>query len=373
MPLRAIIRGENVIAPFLDNEAWEHLKKRVKQDNITVVMPCCGNPAYLRTSKHGFHHFVHKSTGNCTSKPETWQHLKAKHEITLACHAAGYDATTEVEGDGWRADVLATKDNVKIAFEVQWSRQTWEITQQRQQKFTEVGVRGCWFFKSPPEGYRAERNVPLFKLEVTDEDCAIIFNPQSYYDWQEEEHRRIALGDFVMLLLTGKVKFCERITAKPQQSVEIQFINLPCWQCGEFYDVYRVVSTFKTDCGQSLYYHMHLYNPDSDLNFAFHPEIQQALSQYAAENNSVELAKFTKYRRKSSPMPLDAFQCPHCGALLGHKYLMEIYCSDKPDHLQIVMLQMQFRNPPTILEEDEHFGALHGHWCFPENGQFCCE
>ncbi len=131
MPLRAIINNEDVLAPFLDDAAWQLFKTRVKNEHLDVRLPCCGGIAYLRTSKHGLNHFVHKERDTCISAPETWQHLKAKREIVLACRSAGYEALTEVSGDGWRADVLAGKGNVKIAFEVQWSPQTWEETQER--------------------------------------------------------------------------------------------------------------------------------------------------------------------------------------------------------------------------------------------------
>lgn len=372
MPLRATIDGEDIIAPFLNDDEWNELKKRVKVEKLVVHMPCCGAQGHLRISKYGVRHFYHKSRGDCTSKPETWQHLKSKQEIVRACRAEGYDARTEVEGDGWRADVLAVKDNIKVAFEVQWSPQNWALTQERQQKYKDAGIRGCWLFKSPPQGYLANRNVPLFKLEVTEDTCNVVFNPQSYYDWQEEEHQRIDLRDFIVSLLAGEIRFCEHVTAKSRQSLEIRFISCPCWKCGALYDVYKVVNTFESNCGQRLIYHKVLYNPDSDLNFTFHPEIRHAVYRYVSENETYELAKFTKYYRKEGSGALDAFQCPHCYALLGHKYLMEIVYSDKAKQVELVLLSIQFQNPPMILEEDEHFGLLHAHWCFPDNGEFCC-
>lgn len=221
MPLRARIDDQDVLAPFLDDVAWEELKTRVKTEKLELRLPCCDSVAYLRTSKHGVHHFVHKDRDTCTSAPETWQHLKAKAEIVRACRATGYDATTEVEDDGWRADVLATRGNAKIAFEVQWSPQTLEETEQRQQKYKNAGIRGCWFFRHPPPQYEATSELPLFKLEITDEACTIVFNPHGYYDWQQDGDRRISLRDFVTLLLIGKIRYCDRITAKSEQSVEI--------------------------------------------------------------------------------------------------------------------------------------------------------
>lgn len=59
----------------------------------------------------------------------------------------GYEVTTEASGVDWRADVLATKPGknglIKLAFEVQWSPQTLEQTEERQQKYTRDGIRCC--------------------------------------------------------------------------------------------------------------------------------------------------------------------------------------------------------------------------------------
>lgn len=83
MPLRAIINNEDVLAPFLDDEAWQLLKTQIKNEHLDVRLPCCGSIAYLRTSKHGLNHFVHKERDTCTSAPETWQHLKVNMRLSL--------------------------------------------------------------------------------------------------------------------------------------------------------------------------------------------------------------------------------------------------------------------------------------------------
>jgi len=49
------------------------------------------------------------------------EHLPAKSHVALGCQDAGYLVDTEVAGDGWRADVLAEKNENRGAFEIQWS------------------------------------------------------------------------------------------------------------------------------------------------------------------------------------------------------------------------------------------------------------
>ncbi|MGD1714787.1 competence protein CoiA family protein [Dapis sp. BLCC M172] len=126
MPLRAILDNQELFAPFISDKEWEELK----QKKVRVILPCCEAKGYLRISKQGIKHFVHKKKDGCNYKSETWQHLLCKTEIAIACKAMGYEVKTEARGVHWRADVLATKhiknQLVKLTFEVQWSPQTLE-------------------------------------------------------------------------------------------------------------------------------------------------------------------------------------------------------------------------------------------------------
>src|SRR5687768_389107 len=100
MPLRARIDGKEIIAPLLDDAAWEALRQRVTDQNLRVQLPCCEVEGYLRRSKHGTKHFAHKqASADCLAKGETLEHLRAKAEIVVGCGAAGYQALTEVAGE----------------------------------------------------------------------------------------------------------------------------------------------------------------------------------------------------------------------------------------------------------------------------------
>ena len=128
MPLRALIDNRDIVAPLLSDDEWEKLKLAVKQKKSQVILPCCQNNGFLRVSKLGTKHFVHRTKQNCNWKSESMEHIKAKSEIVLACKDSGYEALSEVSGEDWRADVLAIKNDIKIAFEVQLSAQTLEET-----------------------------------------------------------------------------------------------------------------------------------------------------------------------------------------------------------------------------------------------------
>lgn len=320
-----------------------------------VRIPCCGNPAYLRTSKHDFHHFVHKSIGDCISKHETWQHLKAKQEIVRACRAAGYDASTEVEGDGWRADVLAVKGNARIAFEVQWSSQTWEVTQERQQKFTEMGVRGCWFFKTPPASYKASHEVPLFKLNITNEACTVLFNSYSYESWQE--HHKISLPDFVSALLSGKLKFCDELRAAKRQKVRMVFTETDCWSCKKTFHIYYV-HNLKSSCGDEV-----------GIDLFDRQMIAMAIDFVKSpEGQHIQLGYIKKRYSKTVNDSYVSFGCPHCDAIVGDFFLRH----------DILMRAPYYEDEaPAILEKEitlsSQLGRTYPHWCFSQIGDFCCK
>lgn len=366
MPLRAIISNEDVLLPLLNDQEWELLKSRVKSENLEVRLPCCGNIAYLRASKHGFHHFVHKDRDVCTTAPETWQHLKAKSEIVLACRSAGYQAITEATGDGWRADILAVKGNTKIAFEVQWSSQSLIETEQRQQRYKEAGIRGCWLFKRPPPKSSSKRDLPLFKLDISEDACTVIFNPYSYQSWQEYYERKIPLADFVSALLNSRIKFCNELRSIPRQKARIVFVNLDCWKCHSPYHVYYL-HDLKTGCGDTLSIDSATWGNEK---YYFNPQIVEIVREFIAspQGKHLKLGSIKKRFSRTVGHAYLSFGCPTCDAICGDFFL---------HHEIFPEARYGEEDAPAMLEKEITLSQLiardQPHWCFPENGQFCCK
>src|SRR5579859_2873361 len=174
MPLRALLDGRDIVAPLLDKTEWETLRERARREDARLLLPCCGSRPFQCTSVQGLQHFYHPPESVCDRKGETLDHLAAKQAIVRGCERAGYQVWTEWEGPRWRADVLAASESTRVAFEVQWSRQTLRDTLLRQQRYADDGVRGCWFFRVPPQGLKrtgdeqavtAREDLPLFLLQ----------------------------------------------------------------------------------------------------------------------------------------------------------------------------------------------------------------
>ncbi|MDR2886942.1 MAG: hypothetical protein LBV26_02910 [Bacteroidales bacterium] len=149
MPLRAYIDNEEIVSIDLTDEQWNDLKKRIKSKDSLLTLPCCKQEGFLRTSSKGLKHFVHsKSNYNCDWEPESPEHLRAKIAIMEACRENGWKAIPEFSETNWRADVLAIQNEKKIAFEVQWSKQTFEETKFRQDRYKESNSKGLLVFSN---------------------------------------------------------------------------------------------------------------------------------------------------------------------------------------------------------------------------------
>lgn len=172
MPLRAQLGDEWVNAALLCDAEWQSLK-----GTRFLWMPCCGKPAYSRTSRFGTRHFVHSPASHCGAEKESAEHLAATAEIVQVCHELGWDVVSEFAGETWRADVYARRG--RVAFEVQWSPQTLEVTRERHAAYG-TDVKCCWLFKKLPlingrpwrgdelELPAVEQDLPLFQLSFSD-------------------------------------------------------------------------------------------------------------------------------------------------------------------------------------------------------------
>ena len=227
MPLRAYIEDKEIVSIDLNDEEWSALKARLKAKEIVLTLPCCGQEGFLRTSNRGLKHFVHlKSANPCDWKPESAEHLKAKVAIMEACREQGWDAIPEFSEADWRADVLAVQGGKRIAFEVQWSRQTYEETRLRQERYKASNVRGCWFFRIAPKEMSdydktlvADKETPAFKI-FKDENSNILAQVGKV---------QMPLKALISNLLARKLKFCEHIRSAPKQKVTIIFFVMKFW------------------------------------------------------------------------------------------------------------------------------------------------
>ena len=354
-----MIDGEEVIAPLLDVGRWADMKDAVRRRMVRVVLPCCGASGYLRTSKLGTRHFVHSRREDCDWPSETLDHLKAKEDILRGCLESGYQTTTEAQGEGWRADVLATKGRVKIALEVQLSAQTLEATRERQERYERSGVRGCWFFARMPTGYgRPTRDLPLFNLLMSRRDgFKVALPPGGPYD----SAGSTPLRDFVRDLLCGRVRFCESLRAASKQSLRIVFVREDCWRCRKEFHIYHVTAPLRSRCGAEMDCQ---WDPWGDDWLAFRPEIVTVVRAFLTtpEVRRLKLGEIKPRRSETMGTEYTSFGCPWCDAIAGGWFVQEsaLDAEDEENAVYVLEREVELGAPPSIAR---------AHWCYnPQDG-----
>lgn len=236
------------LCPELDADAWFPLGTELRARQRTAILPCCQAEARLRVRQWGTQHFVHKRRHQaehqiCHWQPETYEHLATKTALVSASRTLGYTADTEVTGPGWRADVLVTNGHWRVALEVQWSPQTLTETEARQARYAADGVRGCWFFRTPPPEVRfatevAGPHLPHFQLIwASEQGQALVALYDSY----------IPISVFVQALLNGE-SWRDLLIEDLLQRVTVVFFPLRCWNCKGYTQAYYVADTYTACC-----------------------------------------------------------------------------------------------------------------------------
>ncbi len=349
MPLSARVDGVDVYAPDMTDPEWEALRRAVRSGRVQVVVRDCGSTGRLRVSSLGTRHFYHyERREGCACRPETPEHLRAKHEIRLACLKAGWDASPEYIGDGWRADVLAERGTARVAFEVQWTRQSLAETMVRQGGYGRHGVRGCWFLRIPPrESHQARRELPLFRIATDPDGIFRVSSPACRSD------QPFPLGEFVQALLAGRIQFRSQLTAH-RENTDILFFAAECRRCYRVSHLYHTRSSAMSACGVAL---------STRFGYArgtLRPEIGAEVEAFL----KTEAGRGLTVARPAEGPRYTFFSCCHCGTLFDpqsiRKQFERTYDTGRfSAELRIAKSQ---REPITQ--------AL-AHWCYPLEGAFC--
>ena len=361
MPLRALVEGEEWLAPLIEDADWESLKQRRPRPDI--ILGCCGAAGYPRTSKLGTKHFVHQHKAGCDWGPETWQHLLAKTEIVRACREMGYNARTEVSGPDWRADVLATKSKkndrgeIRIAFEVQWSSQTLEETIARQEKYERDGIRGCWFFKKMPT-LEAREDLPIFQLVESGGKFFAVNTGKPYL-----------IDRFIKSLLSKRLRFCQHYRIPANQIIQLFFFPVQCWRCYRNYHAYYLLNDWYSSCCNlwclDSQTYRRLYNDPSP--FHLRSEIVKAAKVFvkSEKGKSVQMGEIKhRYSRTVNPGST-SFGCPWCDAIFGDSFYSKEVKNAYINQCPTIDCETQVTLTENLVVDVPH-------WCYSENREFCC-
>jgi competence protein CoiA len=366
MPLRCISSEGDELSFEHDADSWAALRGRNSRERH-LKFNCCDAGVILKTSSLGTRYFAHQARGGCETATETQEHIRAKTIICKALKEAGWIATPEhrmTDADGvCIADVLGKRapGAIKgIAFEVQWSPQLAETTQERTDRYSEHGLRSLWLMKRPMP--LNSKDVPVARLVSTDDGFDVYIpnealirgadymTSRELVDLEASWRRCGTLAEFVGGVIEGRFRF--GLASEFHIRVTVGGVANWCYACGE---ESQPATWIALDLGP--------LNPDfPNILVEIHElgEVEGSLAERILESINIHLPKVGGYRLgkrkpKESQATYLANVCTSCGAFLSRSYIP--YRSQE----DVTLLKFDLRTTP---EELATFYQVVDRWCF---------
>lgn len=303
MPLRARRGDADVYAFDCDLIAWEYVKRTYKTADLR--MPCCDSLAIPKTSKLGNFFFSHARRGECTTAPESAEHVFLKTLVAKAAVKAGWTVTTEKAGTSphgadWVADVLCVNGRATIALEIQLSYQTVQELRARQETYASSGVRAAWFASGQrfQAGYLSpSQHIPFFVLPAIELGCDPLLDGYG-----------VNLSEFVIGMLSKRLSW-----KNDRWEYGIHFLRDQCWACrGEVRQVFGWSIDVYGDAAKTV------------------PNMSTVLEKFGDFISNDELralglntiGKFERLKGNAPGFPY-CNVCIHCGAPQNNHYIMK--------------------------------------------------
>ncbi len=356
MPLRAFLDNKEIISIDLTEKQWNDLTKR-KDEVSSLKLSCCKQNGILKNSK-GIKYFAHVKDSTCNWKKETIEQLQAKIEIIKVCRENNWSVIPEFSTESLMADILAVRSEKKIAFEIEWNRQTFEKIKEQQEKFLESRIRGCWFLKAIPRelkdynnAVKATNDIPAYK--ISREAALNIFA-------QLNQHK-LLLREFVDDLLNKKIKFNNVLRLIPQQKITIIFFEMRCWKCGAEQHCYTVDRNLLTICKQNFRVAGSMWDGDDiDKN----PQVYNAVKSFlnTEKGEKIKIGVLKDRHSKTISENYLSHGCFYCDALFGDFPMLtqKMYASEDVNSIKY----------EVDLNLGDYRYSEH-HWCYSKDGIFC--
>ncbi|MCU1579985.1 MAG: hypothetical protein JWP19_2189 [Rhodoglobus sp.] len=301
MPLTACLDERLLQAPFVAPDEWAALKGRLPRPRLK-----CGAEAVVKTSAIGTQFFAHyrRSEGD-EHKGESPEHLQVKAAIMIAAQRLGWDARDEEAGPErrWIADVLVSKGDRRIAFEVQLAGQTAEEFQFRQDRYESDGVEAMWLVKRY-DGYRLA-SVPALEIDFTGVILAVWSGGRIH-----NQSTRVHLSSFITALLQPKLRW----NAKPSAHIEatMRWGSQQCYRCDALSVVFEPDEALEVHCDDCEY---------TAPGGRYSGKMLPPLRAMAALKLELPVATWHPRPTVRSATPELGFSCPSCYAPFYRSHL----------------------------------------------------
>jgi hypothetical protein len=295
--------------------------------------------------------------------------------IVRAVRDAGWTADVEVrspEGN-WRADVMAMKGSVRIAFEIQLSTIRFSELVARQRAYAESGVRGCWFYSfgalnpCPP----AMTDIPVFALGSGSDSGVVMEMPvlprSAPADHVKIGNHQLPLAEAVRALLASEFRRCRQQRTLTAHGISI-FRFHACWACNKDFDIF-CPTQFSATCRDEIPENGAEEWGTTTMKEAGAPWIKRKVQQFVKQNSGMGLMLSFPgwYRAQGSGRNHFTFCCFHCGALVGSEVFEQLFCENEciqsPEYFLAPITTIPLRVTRELIEQ--------AHWCYSKEHRFC--
>jgi len=350
MALKAIVDGKVMRAPFIELDAW----RAIQANKPEIRMICCDGQGYMRVREKR-QEFVHyRRSEECIGRPDSPEHDYLKTVVMRAVEQSGWEADVEVIDPKrrWIADVLATRNEARLAFEIQLSPITYDDLLRRYSLYKRSRVRSCWFVKGRLGRTFIEEpssDMPVFVLE-RDDDA----EPGSQrFSVSISPDHRYPIKDAVCALLNHQFRWCRARRARRVENIVLLRME-NCWFCRKPFGMYRIEG-IETQCGEAP---RSTFPRDRRL---LEPAVLEALESYITAHPEIDVAISYPCRL---PDPITGiadvgFTCSHCDGVLGFRHHQWVWSRAALPIATIPLASevSQFEDP---------------HWCYSRKQDFCC-
>lgn len=257
---------------------------------------------------------------------------KAIREIIDVANNLNLAIETKVKKDKWKADIVITFTNYKVAFNI--SKAPRNVKEQYSEMRKER-VCGCWLLLPSKSSYYYENEMPCFSITEEEQVCV--------------NDKKIPFKKFIRSVIVGKVRYANTETIS---SVEVCFYQKECWKCHQPSYQYWV-SKLISDKGVSFRLAFSEGISPTDENIA------NGVTQYlrALPNSNIIMGEVKPRYSKTRGQSYRSFGCPYCDSLFGDYFSMDD---------QIEMIYEEEHLPHAIIKLPKSFTFAVNQW-YAEN------
>jgi len=351
MPLRALIDGTEYLAPRISARHWAFLRDKVRTHEASLVLPCCRSPGFMRTSRRGSFHFVHKAGSKCPFRHEDSQSLWISTEILRAAAGLDFSGTTDVDVAGIPLPTLITIPDRSHQLAVLGYERKYPLSgiPDLHARLLANKVRACWLL--------LDRNLDEKDLDsasrgplLGDIPCFLLKNRGIRV--QIPGSSTLPIREFLTALLHGSFHYRVAYRVASPSRISGLLYLMPCPSCGREVYFYSLSDVHYSACGHRL------YPVDRDR---YRPEILAAFRE-VMRSRKLPFGHVEWGAGEDKSPESAVLECVHCGKPVYESRIRSFLRRQAPSPVDHFAFDIRWKEPLTV---------PHPHWCMPSGGEPC--